>query len=102
MGHSHDTGSWFPETNTVLGTSSGQEVVDLLVDVDGSGKILDTSDLGLDQVVTVDRGGDGSLRETGRHELENGHLGGGVLTSDSLASQTAQGGSKSYLHRVEA
>lgn len=80
----HDTGSWLPETNSVFGTSSSQEVVDLLVDIDGSSEIFDTSDLGLDQMITVHRGWDGGLRKTGRHELENGHLGGGILTCDSL------------------
>ena len=84
-----DTGSWLPETDTVFGTGSGKEVVNLLVDVDGSSKILDTSNLSLDQVITVDRGWDGGLGKTSGHELENGHLGSGILTSDSLQSQGA-------------
>jgi hypothetical protein len=107
-----DTGSGLPETDAVLknverrkqrelwsvssrgeaggrremylGGGGSQEVVNLLVDVVGSGKILDTSDLGLDQVVAVDGSGDGSLGETGRHELEDGHLGSSILAGDSL------------------
>jgi hypothetical protein len=82
-----DTGSCLPETNTVLGTSGGKEVVDLLVDVVGTSQVLDTTDLSLNQVVAVDRGGDGSLGKTGRHELENGHLGGSILARDTLSSQ---------------
>ena len=82
--NSHDTGSWLPEADTVLGTSGSQEVVDLLVDIDGTGQVLGSADLGLDQVVTVDRSGDGSLGKTSRHELEDGHLGGSVLACDTL------------------
>jgi hypothetical protein len=53
----NDTGTGLPETDVVLGAGSGQEVVDLLVDVLGTGKILLTTNLGLNQVVTVDGGG---------------------------------------------
>lgn len=72
------------EKSAYLGGGGGQEVVDLSVDVVGSGQILDTTNLGLDQVITVDGGGDSSLGETGRHELKDSHLGGGILASDSL------------------
>lgn len=82
--HSHDTGSWLPEADSVFGAGGSKEVVDLLVDVDSPGEILDTTDLGLNQVVTVDGRGDSGLGETGGHELENSHLGGGILASNSL------------------
>jgi hypothetical protein len=72
--HSHDTGSWLPEADSVFGTGSGKEVVDLLVDVNSSSQILHTADLGLDQVITVDGSGDSGLGKTGRHELQDGHL----------------------------
>jgi hypothetical protein len=101
-----DTGSRLPETNTVLGTGSGKEVVDLLVDVDSSGKILDTSNLGLDQVITVDGSGDGGLGKTSGHELEDGHLSGGILASNSLresaVSRFSPVSAKGNLRRVGA
>ena len=55
----NDTRAGSPETDVVLGASSGQEVVNLLVDVLGTGKILLATNLGLNQVITVD-GGRGS------------------------------------------
>lgn len=79
-----DTRSGLPEAHTVLGGSGGEEVVDLAVEVVGTGEVLDSADLGLDEVVAVDGRRDGSLGKTGRHELEDGHLGGGVLAGDAL------------------
>jgi hypothetical protein len=57
-----------------LGAGSGQKVVDLLVDVDSPLQIGDTSDLSLDQVITVHGGRDGGGRESSGHELQEGHL----------------------------
>ena len=42
------------------------------------------ADLGLDEVVAVDRGGHGDLGQAGGHELEQRHLGGGVLHGDAV------------------
>ena len=52
----NDSGSWFPESDAVLGSGRGQEVVDLLVEVLGPVQILLALNLSLDQVVTVDGG----------------------------------------------
>ena len=52
----NDSTSWFPESNPILGSSSCQKVVNLLVDVLGSGEIFVSLDLSLDQVITVDGG----------------------------------------------
>ena len=57
----NDSTSWFPESNSILGSSSGQKVVNLLVDVLGSGEIFVSLDLSLDQVITVDGGGHSNL-----------------------------------------
>ena len=57
----NDAAAWFPESNTVLGAGGGQEVVHLAVDVLGAGQVLVALDLGLDQVVAVDGGGDSHL-----------------------------------------
>ena len=68
-----DTGTRFPETKTILiGTnervltleysntyfrgSRCQKVVNLLVDINGTGQILDTPDLGLNQMVAMHGG----------------------------------------------
>ena len=69
-----DARAGFPETETVFGGGGSQKIVDLLVDVDSTLEILDATDLGLDQVVAVDGGGDGGGIHAGGHELEDGHL----------------------------
>jgi hypothetical protein len=79
-----DTRSWLPETNVVLGASSGKEVVNLLVDVDSAGKILGATNLGFDKMVAVDGGWVGDGWHTGRHELHDGHLSSGVLASNAI------------------
>jgi hypothetical protein len=38
-------------------------------------------------MIAVDGGGNSDLRQSGAHELENDHLGCGVLTSDPIRSQ---------------
>ena len=58
-----DAAAWFPEPDSVLGSGGGQEVVDLAVDVLGTGQVLVSLNLGLDQVVTVDGGGDSNLKQ---------------------------------------
>ena len=40
--------------------------------------------MGTDQVVAMDGGGDRHLLELGLHELQDGHLGGGVLHGDAV------------------
>lgn len=82
-----DTRARLPETDAVLGRGGGQKVVDLLVDVLGAGQVLGAAELGLDQVVAVHGRGHGDRGQTGRHELEQGHLGGGVLASNTVGAQ---------------
>ena len=81
----NDTRSRLPETDTVLGSASSEEVVNLLVDVLSTSKILDTSSLSLNQVVAVNGGRDGDGGETSRHELKESHLSGSILASNSLS-----------------
>lgn len=83
----NDTRAGAPETNVVLGASRGQEVVDLLVDIDSASQILGATGLGLNQMITVDGGRVGDGVHAGGHELEDGHLGGGVLTGDTIRSE---------------
>ena len=61
-----------------------EEVVDLLVGVDRDAEVDRGADLGLDQVVAVDRRGHGRLGQAGGHELQQRHLGGGVLHGDAV------------------
>ena len=63
------------QTGTHLRSSGRQKVIHLLVDVDRPLEILDTADLGLDKMVTVDGGRNGSGVHASGHELEDGHLG---------------------------
>lgn len=82
----NDTRSGIPETDTVLGSASSKEIVNLLVDILSTSQILDTSSLRLNQVIAVNGGGDGNGRETSRHELKKSHLSGSILASNSLFS----------------
>ena len=46
-----------------------------------------TSDVGLNQVVAVDCGGDSNSRKTTRDELQHCHLCGGILHSNAIRAQ---------------
>jgi hypothetical protein len=83
----NNTGTGLPETDVVLGTSTRKEVVDLLVDVNSASKILLTTDLSLDQVVTVNGGRVGNLVHASGHELKDSHLSGSILASNTVRSQ---------------
>lgn len=54
-------------------------------------QVLSSSYLCLDQVITVDGGGNGHLRQTAADKLKHRHLGGGVLHSHSIWSQAEIG-----------
>lgn len=62
------------ERATYLSRSGGQKVVHFLVDLLGTLKILDPTNLCFDQVVTVNSGRDSSRVHACRHELQQGHL----------------------------
>ena len=83
----NDTRAGAPETNVVLGSSSAQEVVNLLVKILGTGQILGATNLSLNQMITVDSSGGGNLGHTSRHELENSHLSGSILASNTVRSE---------------
>jgi hypothetical protein len=71
-------------TITHLRGGSRKEVVDLLIDVNGTSQVLDTTSLGLNEMVTVDGGRNGCSVHAGGHELQESHLGGGILARNSL------------------
>lgn len=83
----NDTRAGLPETDVVLGARGAKEVIDLLVDVVGASQILLATNLGLNQVVAVDGGGSGDAGHAGAHELEEGHLGGGILASNTVGTE---------------
>jgi hypothetical protein len=86
-----DTGAGLPETDVVLRSSGGQEVVDFLVDVIGTSQILLASNLGLNQVVAVDGGRGRDGWHASRHELKNSHLSRSILASDTVGTQLQVG-----------
>lgn len=53
-----------------------------------SGQILDSSGLGLDQVITVDSGGHSHLGQAAADELEHRHLGRGILHGHTVGTQS--------------
>lgn len=74
----NDTGAGVPEADAVFRASGLQEVVHLLVDVLRALQILLTAHLRLDQVIAVDCGGHGNLRQScGRRFIRevNGNVG---------------------------
>lgn len=79
--------AWFPETNSVLSTSGAEEAVDLFVDVLGSGQILYSTNLRLDQVIAVDCGWYSHPGKTRGDELQHGHLSGGILHGHSVGPE---------------
>ena len=52
----NDAAAGFPEPDSVLGPGGGEEVVHLLVHLLGALQVLLSLDLGLNEVVAVDRG----------------------------------------------
>ncbi|CAB4608014.1 unannotated protein [freshwater metagenome] len=79
-----DAGAGLPEADAVLGRNRFEEVVDLGVDVVGDSEVDATFTLGLDEMVAVDCRRHGDLGQAGGHELEQRHLGGGVLHGDAI------------------
>ncbi len=84
----NDTGSWLPETDVELSTGSGKEIENLLVDVDGSCEILGTSNLGLDKMIAMNSGWVSHGWHASRHELEDSHLSGGILASNTIWAES--------------
>ena len=82
-----DATAGLPEPDSVLSPGGGEEVVDLLVHVLGPGQVLVALDLGLDEMVAVDGGGDGHPGQAAADELQHRHLGSGVLHRHSVGSE---------------
>ncbi len=76
-----------PEAHAVLSSGGGKEVVHLGVLVLSDGEILLALDLGLNEVIAVDGGGDSSLGETRGNELKDGHLCSSILHSNAIGAK---------------
>ena len=79
-----DARSRLPEADAVAGRHRPEELVDLAVAVEGELQVEVGAGLGQDEVVAVDRGRHRRLVETGGHELQQRHLGRGVLHGDPV------------------
>jgi hypothetical protein len=82
-----DARAGLPEAHAVAGAGGAQEGVDLVVLQVRRVQIRVGALVGADQVVTVDGGGQGDLVAAGHHELQDGHLGRGVLHGDAVGGQ---------------
>ncbi len=82
-----DPAAGFPEADAVPPGSALEEVVHLDVGVLGTHQVGQRAFQRLDQVVAVDRGRGGDLVEARGHELEDGHLCGGVLHRDPVRGE---------------
>jgi len=77
-----------PEAHVVLLCGSTEEVVHLLVGLAGSSKILvATLVLSSDKVISMHSGRNSNTRDARRHELENSHLGSGILHGNTVRVQ---------------
>ena len=64
----YDSAARLPEANSIFGGRGCEKVVDLLVSLLCPLEIVAGSGLGLNQVVTVDRGGNSNLNKRGKRE----------------------------------
>ena len=76
-----------PESHAVLGRGGAQEVIDLAVLAQRFLQVLGTFHPRLDEVVAVDRGGNGGGGAEGLHELEHGRLAQHVLQDDAVGPE---------------
>ena len=81
----------FQKPMPYLADTVREEVVDLAVGVEGDLEVDVGADLGLDEVVAVDGGRHGHLGQAGGHELQQRHLGGGVLHGDAVGVEVGVG-----------
>ena len=79
-----DAAARLPESDAVLGRHRAQEIVDLTVRVVRHRQIFVGPYVGLDQVVAVHRRRHRDLGQARGHELQQGHLGRGVLHRDAV------------------
>ena len=82
-----DTCAGFPETDAVLVGDGGKEVIYLLVAADCAVEVFLGIRLGGDEVVAVHGGRDCNFGAASLHELQEGHLGGGVLHGHAVRGE---------------
>ena len=82
-----DAGTGSPESDVVLAAHALEEVVNLLVSLTGFGKVLLHTHIGSYEMVAMDSGGNGHTVLASVHELEQGHLSGGILHGHAVRSE---------------
>ena len=82
-----DAGSRFPEADAVFLRDAAQEIVDLFVGAERVSQICLRLDAGENQVIAMNRSGNGRSLSARHHELQQRHLGGGVLHGDTIRVQ---------------
>ncbi|MBA7715063.1 hypothetical protein ES703_124103 [subsurface metagenome] len=82
----------FPEAKPIPVGHALKEGVHLLVFGQGVGKIAVGTNFSTDEVITVNGGGHGRGAAAAAHELQQGHLGGGVLEGDPVRLEVDVGG----------
>lgn len=80
----NNTGTRRPKVHSILARRRLKEVENLLVSLNTSLQIILSTLRTHNQVVTVNAGGDSRLGQVARHELEDSHLGRGVLHVDTV------------------
>lgn len=87
----NDTRTRRPELDAILFASALQKVVDLLVAINAVLQVEVGATLADNHVVAVDAAGHGGLGQVASHELQQGHLGGGILHGDAVDEELEVG-----------
>ena len=82
-----DACAWFPESHSVTGGCRLKETVHFSIGLEGCGKVGLHSVAGTDEMVAVHGCRHGNLVPARVHELEHGHLCGGILHRDPVGTE---------------
>ena len=77
----------FPEANPMFGRDAREEVIDFLVLSERPDEVVLRPLFRLDQVITMDGGGDCDAGHSRRHELQQSHLRRRVLHGDPVGGE---------------
>ena len=83
----NDAGAGLPEADAVFRGARFEEIQDFSIFLVGFFEIGGSADAGLNQVIAVNRARHRHLRASREHELQNGHLGRGILHRDAIGRQ---------------
>ena len=80
----NNTGSGFPETDSIFGRYRRKERIHFRIDIDGRPEVCICSCLGLNEVVTMDGTGYCGFVHSTHHKLEQSHLCRSILHRDAV------------------